>query len=100
MKTKKAIVIIFFIILLAPTLTLPLGKLFLNPDITENKKPAEFPAFSDNFITEFETYFLDHAPYRNINITLIVERKWITKKFSQVMEDFYNSYHGFNLNII
>ena len=81
MKTKKAIVIIFFIILLAPTLTWPLGKLFLNPDITENKKPAEFPAFSDNFITEFETYFLDHAPYRNLNISL---NSKIANKFSNI----------------
>ena len=68
MKTKKAIVIIFFILLLAPTLTWPLGKLFLNPEIDENRQAVAFPAMGDNFISEYELYLLDNAPYRNINI--------------------------------
>lgn len=81
MKSKKIIIIIFCILLIAPVITWPVGKLFLNPEINENKNPMKFPEFSDSFVVDLESYFLENAPYRNLSIKLNLE---VSKSFGKV----------------
>ena len=74
---KKAIVIIFIVILALPMVTWPIVSQFDLPTVEENRDKAPFPEFGDDLFAQFDSYFADRAPYRDLLIRLYknVERK-------------------------
>ena len=70
MKKKIAIIVIFVLCLVIPTITWPIGQRVFIINISEKRALAEFPEFSDSFISDFEGYFVDHAPYRSLSIKI------------------------------
>ena len=69
MKKKLAVVIIFIIVLVFPMVSWPIVSHF---DVTldENREKADFPTFGDDVFAQFDKYFADRAPYRNMMIKL------------------------------
>lgn len=69
MKKKLAVVIIFIIVLVFPMVSWPIVSCF---DVTldENREKADFPTFADDVFSQFDEYFADRAPYRNMMIRL------------------------------
>lgn len=69
MKTK-VMVIIFVIVLVLPMLSWPLVSLIDLPTVEENREKAPFPQFGDDVFAQFDEYFADRAPYRDLLIKL------------------------------
>jgi len=70
MKTKITIIVLFILCLILPTITWPIAKSFVNVEISENRELKQFPKFGNQFILDFESYYIDHAPYRSVNIKI------------------------------
>ena len=77
MKKKLAVVIIFIIILVFPMVTWPIVSTLDLPTVDENREKAKFPQFGNDVFKQFDAYFADRAPYRDVLITLYkdVERQ-------------------------
>ena len=70
MKKKLAVVIVFVIILALPMVTWPIVSMFDLPTVEENRDKAPFPQFADDLFKQFDDYFSDRAPYRDMLIKL------------------------------
>lgn len=73
MKKKIAVVIIFIIILVFPMVTWPIASQFDLPTVDENREKAKFPQFGNDVFAQFDAYFADRAPYRDVMIRLYKE---------------------------
>ena len=69
MKKKLAVVIVFIIILVFPMVSWPIVSHF-DVRLDENREKAEFPTFGDDVFAQFDDYFADRAPYRDMLIKL------------------------------
>ena len=67
MKKKIAVVIVFIIILVFPLVSWPIASHF-DVSLDENREKAEFPKFGNDVFAQFDAYFADRAPYRNMLI--------------------------------
>ena len=67
---KKAVVIIFIVILIFPMVSWPLVSLLNLPTVDENREKATFPQFGDDVFSQFDEFFADRAPYRDLLIKL------------------------------
>lgn len=67
---KKVMVTIFIVILVLPMVSWPLVSLFDLPTLDENREKAPFPKFGDDLFSQFDKYFADRAPYRDLLIRL------------------------------
>ena len=70
MKKKLAVVIIFIAILVLPMVSWPIASMFNLPTVEENREKAKFPMFGNDVFTQFDAYFADRAPYRDLLIKL------------------------------
>ena len=70
MKKKLAVVIVFIIILVFPMVTWPIASQFDLPTLDENREKAKFPQFGNDVFAQFDKYFADRAPYRDVLIKL------------------------------
>lgn len=68
MKYKKVVIILFFAFLLFPGMSFPLTRQFLDTEMSENRKLAEKPILNwetwDTYPQNYETFFMDHLPYK------------------------------------
>ena len=70
MKKKLTVVIIFLIVLVFPMVSWPIVSIFDATTVEENRAKAPFPEFGDDVFVQFDDYFADRAPYRNMLIKL------------------------------
>ena len=70
MKKKIAVVIVFITILVLPMLTWPIASQFNLPTLEENREKAAFPEFGNDVFSQFDAYFADRAPYRDLLIKM------------------------------
>ena len=70
MKKKLAVAIIFIVILVLPMVSWPIVSLFDLPTVEENREKAKFPEFGNDVFSQFDEYFADRAPYRDLLIKL------------------------------
>lgn len=71
MKKKLAATIIFVVILVFPMVFWPLLNLADNTQIDENRALASYPdTFDNEYFSNFDKYFLDHLPLRNVSISV------------------------------
>lgn len=71
---QKIFIVLFILSLGGPPLLYPLVKDYLNTENYENRTLAQFPELSlKNFVNipaQFESYFNDHAPFKNFFVNL------------------------------
>ena len=95
MKKKLAIVIVFVIVLVFPMVTWPIVSQFDLPTVDENREKAKFPEFGNDVFTQFDKYFADRAPYRDLLIKLYKGVELSLAKVYQKMQpndDYSDSY--------
>ncbi len=79
---KKAVIIIFIISLVFPTITWIFTKPTLDYPLNENRELAQFPELDVNFLENLDEYVADNCPYRSLNIK-------INSKISLFLSDIY-----------
>ncbi len=94
MVKKKIAVIVFIIILVLPIITWPFLVGVDKTELEENREPASFPQFSDNFFVGLNDYLTDRVPFRNLVISNYSEFELYLQKHYEVIlnwfgEDFY-----------
>lgn len=65
MKKKIAVIVIFIVVLVFPMVSWPMLFPFDKTEINENRSPAPFPQFNNEFFINFDKFFTDHLPFRN-----------------------------------
>ena len=86
MKKKLISIIIFLFVLVFPVVAWPLLVHLDNTNINENRKPAPFPEFSNEFVSDFDKFLTDHAPLRNSLIKMYSGfESWTNKIYEDML---------------
>lgn len=70
MKKRITAIIIFIFVLVFPCLSWIIVKNYDTTELYENREKAPAPVFSNDYFVQFDSYFADRAPYRDMLIVL------------------------------